>query len=127
MSLTVVFYSLYEFLDYEKIRYTILILNTTICASYPINFGIYCGMSRYIYVYISAIPLTSEYIAACPGIYMYIYQLSHQLRNILRHVQSRYIYLYISGTPLILEYIVACPGIYIYICSVMKIKIKIVL
>ena len=40
---------------------------------------------------VPAIPSTSEYIAACPGIYIYI-----------------------SGTPSILEYIVACPGIYMF-------------
>jgi hypothetical protein len=33
-------------MDYEKARATILILNVMLCSSYPLNFAIYCGMSR---------------------------------------------------------------------------------
>ena len=37
----------FPFMDYEKARATILILNVLLCSSYPLNFAIYCGMSRY--------------------------------------------------------------------------------
>lgn len=38
--------SVYEFLDYKLVHTTTLIINLLICLSYPLNFGIYCGMSR---------------------------------------------------------------------------------
>ncbi len=37
---------MYDFLDYSIVKSTILIVNLCICLSYPLNFGIYCGMSR---------------------------------------------------------------------------------
>ena len=38
--------TIYDFLDYSIIKSTVLIVNLCICLSYPLNFGIYCGMSR---------------------------------------------------------------------------------
>ena len=38
--------SVYEFLDYETVNLIVIVLNTVIVASFPLNFGIYCGMSR---------------------------------------------------------------------------------
>ncbi len=35
-----------DFLDYSVAKLVILICNLCICLSYPLNFGIYCGMSR---------------------------------------------------------------------------------
>ena len=34
------------FMDYHVVKNIILIINTFICFSYPLNFAIYCGMSR---------------------------------------------------------------------------------
>ena len=36
----------HDFLDYTFVKATILIVNLCICLSYPLNFGIYCGMSQ---------------------------------------------------------------------------------
>ena len=41
MSSTIV-----DFLDYSLVKSTVLVVNLCICLSYPLNFGIYCGMSR---------------------------------------------------------------------------------
>lgn len=38
--------TIYDFLNYDLVKSTILIVNLCICLSYPLNFGIYCGMSR---------------------------------------------------------------------------------
>ena len=38
--------TIHDFLDYNIVKSTILIVNLCICLSYPLNFGIYCGMSR---------------------------------------------------------------------------------
>ena len=38
--------SLVEFLDYQLVNNIILFINVIICLSYPLNFAIYCGMSR---------------------------------------------------------------------------------
>ncbi len=38
--------TIYDFLDYSLVKSAILIVNLCICLSYPLNFGIYCGMSR---------------------------------------------------------------------------------
>ena len=38
--------SIIEFLDYNLVHTATLIINLLICLSYPLNFGIYCGMSR---------------------------------------------------------------------------------
>ncbi|XP_023346096.1 sex peptide receptor [Eurytemora carolleeae] len=38
--------SLYEFLNYELVKKIIVLMNVGLCLSYPLNFGIYCGMSR---------------------------------------------------------------------------------
>ena len=35
-----------DFLDYDYVKIVILINNLLISLSYPLNFGIYCGMSR---------------------------------------------------------------------------------
>jgi hypothetical protein len=35
-----------DFLNYEAVKSVVLIVNLSICLSYPLNFGIYCGMSR---------------------------------------------------------------------------------
>ena len=40
------FFSVTPFLDYEKVHAMVLILNTIICCSHPLNFAIYCSMSR---------------------------------------------------------------------------------
>jgi hypothetical protein len=37
----------YEFMNYDVARDIVLFINTLICVSYPVNFAIYCGMSRY--------------------------------------------------------------------------------
>ena len=37
-----------DFLDYQLVNNIILFINVIICLSYPLNFAIYCGMSRYI-------------------------------------------------------------------------------
>ena len=37
-----------DFLDYILVSNIILFINVIICLSYPVNFAIYCGMSRYI-------------------------------------------------------------------------------
>ena len=41
------FFSVVEFLDYKLVGNIILFINVIICLSYPLNFAIYCGMSRY--------------------------------------------------------------------------------
>ena len=38
--------SIIEFLDYNLVHTATLIINLLICLSYPLNFGIYCGMSK---------------------------------------------------------------------------------
>jgi len=38
--------SVVEFLDYKLVGNIILFINVIICMSYPLNFAIYCGMSR---------------------------------------------------------------------------------
>ncbi|CAB4068330.1 Sex peptide receptor [Lepeophtheirus salmonis] len=38
--------TIYDFLDYGFVKSIVLIVNLCICLSYPLNFGIYCGMSR---------------------------------------------------------------------------------
>jgi len=38
--------SIYPFMDYEVANTMVLVINTIICLSYPLNFAIYCGMSR---------------------------------------------------------------------------------
>ena len=35
-----------DFLNYEVVRAVILVVNMMISLSYPLNFGIYCGMSK---------------------------------------------------------------------------------
>merc|ERR1719412_747277 len=35
-----------DFLDYNLVSNIILFINVIICLSYPLNFAIYCGMSR---------------------------------------------------------------------------------
>ena len=40
-------FSLIEFMNYEVVKKIILLLNVALCLSYPVNFAIYCGMSRY--------------------------------------------------------------------------------
>ena len=40
------FFSFYTFLDYDVAKNIVLIINALICLSYPVNFAIYCGMSR---------------------------------------------------------------------------------
>ena len=35
-----------DFIDYELANTVTMFINTCIFLSYPINFGIYCGMSR---------------------------------------------------------------------------------
>ena len=37
-----------DFLDYILVSNIILFINVIICLSYPVNFAIYCGMSRYL-------------------------------------------------------------------------------
>ena len=39
-------FSLHEFMNYEVVKKIILLMNVALCLSYPLNFGIYCGMSR---------------------------------------------------------------------------------
>ena len=36
-----------DFIDYELANTVTMFINTCIFLSYPINFGIYCGMSRW--------------------------------------------------------------------------------
>ena len=40
-------FSFYTFLDYEVAKNIVLVINALICLSYPVNFAIYCGMSRW--------------------------------------------------------------------------------
>lgn len=35
-----------DFLDYSAVKSIVLAVNLCMCLSYPLNFGIYCGMSR---------------------------------------------------------------------------------
>ena len=37
-------------MDYEVAKNIVLIINALICLSYPVNFAIYCGMSRSIII-----------------------------------------------------------------------------
>ena len=46
MDTNLQFCSLVEFLDYQLVNNIILFINVIICLSYPLNFAIYCGMSR---------------------------------------------------------------------------------
>ena len=46
MDIKLQFCSLVEFLDYQLVNNIILFINVIICLSYPLNFAIYCGMSR---------------------------------------------------------------------------------
>ncbi len=41
---------MYEFMNYDLAKNIILMINVCICISYPVNFAIYCGMSRPVYV-----------------------------------------------------------------------------
>ena len=44
-----IYYSMGEdFLDYNLVSNIILFINVIICLSYPLNFAIYCGMSRWV-------------------------------------------------------------------------------
>ena len=45
-SIKLLLHSLVEFLDYQLVNNIILFINVIICLSYPLNFAIYCGMSR---------------------------------------------------------------------------------
>ena len=36
----------YDFVDYQIVKGVVLVVNLLISLSYPLNFGIYCGMSR---------------------------------------------------------------------------------
>ena len=38
--------TVYDFLDYSIVKSAVLVVNLCICLSYPLNFGIYCGMSK---------------------------------------------------------------------------------
>ena len=38
--------TIHEFLDYSVVKPIIIFINLCICLSYPLNFGIYCGMSQ---------------------------------------------------------------------------------
>ena len=38
--------TIHDFLDYSAVKSIVLAVNLCICLSYPLNFGIYCGMSR---------------------------------------------------------------------------------
>ena len=40
-------FSVFDFMDYNLAKKIVLMINLCICLSYPLNFGIYCGMSRY--------------------------------------------------------------------------------
>ena len=40
--------SLDEFMDYNLTKNIVLVINLCIYLSYPLNFAIYCGMSRYL-------------------------------------------------------------------------------
>ena len=40
-------FSVVEFLDYKLVGNIILFINVIIYTSYPLNFAIYCGMSRF--------------------------------------------------------------------------------
>ena len=46
-ALMISYFSLVEFLDYQMANKIILFINVFISLSYPINFAIYCGMSRW--------------------------------------------------------------------------------
>ena len=41
------FFSFHILLDYDLASNVTLIINVVICLFYPLNFAIYCGMSRY--------------------------------------------------------------------------------
>ena len=43
---SLMYFSFYTFLDYEVAKNIVLVINALICLSYPVNFAIYCGMSR---------------------------------------------------------------------------------
>ena len=45
-------FSFYTFLDYEVAKNIVLVINALICLSYPVNFAIYCGMSRWWNIYL---------------------------------------------------------------------------
>ena len=47
--------SLYEFMNYVMAKKIILMMNVGLCLSYPVNFAIYCGMSRYSFVHPSSV------------------------------------------------------------------------
>ncbi|XP_023321473.1 sex peptide receptor [Eurytemora carolleeae] len=50
--------SVHEFMNYELARDIVLFIDTTICLSYPVNFAIYCGMSRQFRTTFSSLILT---------------------------------------------------------------------
>ncbi len=68
-------------MDYEKARATILILNVMLCSSYPLNFAIYCGMSR-----LETKPLSPHHPHSERDALL---QLSTQLCHLLRDEQVR--------------------------------------
>ena len=59
-----------DFLNYDAIRCTLMILNMIISLSYPINFGIYCGMSQqfretFMKLFGSKIPNLTKFCCQC--------------------------------------------------------------
>ena len=46
-------------MNYVMAKKIILMMNVGLCLSYPVNFAIYCGMSRYSFVYPSSVSVTT--------------------------------------------------------------------
>jgi len=57
--------SVVEFLDYRLVGNIILFINVIICLSYPVNFAIYCGMSRQFRTTFRSLFLTPVRAALC--------------------------------------------------------------
>ena len=49
---SLMYFSFYTFLDYEVAKNIVLVINALICLSYPVNFAIYCGMSRWCNIFL---------------------------------------------------------------------------
>ena len=74
-------FSFYTFLDYDVAKNIVLIINALICLSYPVNFAIYCGMSRSTIVAI--IPMQYHILVSCPGHHCSICSFLHP--NAMQH------------------------------------------
>ena len=81
--------SVYEFLDYKLVHTTTLIINLLICLSYPLNFGIYCGMSRQFRETFKELFMKVCYVCSIKAPLHFQVSLCHHEKKAQLHVQLR--------------------------------------